>query len=202
MVAGARRDRSKRLLVLGAGAAQLGLLEAARERELYVIARRPRSVCARLPLRRPSRDHLRRGRAADRPPRRRRAGRRPDRARHRLAGRDRGADRRAARAAAPARPGDGRAGDLEARASASGSPRRASRSPRHVVCSGARGGDRRRGSGLGYPCVVKAPDRQGQKGLALVRATDEARGGRSRSRSTRRASSVAARRGARSRAVR
>jgi biotin carboxylase len=26
---------------------------------------------------------------------------------------------------------------------------------------------------LGYPCVLKAPDRQGQKGLALVRAPDE-----------------------------
>jgi biotin carboxylase len=40
--------------------------------------------------------------------------------------------------------------------------------PRHVVCAtleeaGAAA------SGFGYPCVVKAPDRQGQKGLVLVR---------------------------------
>ena len=40
MVAGdpPERDQGKRLLVLGAGAAQLGLLAAARARELHVIA--------------------------------------------------------------------------------------------------------------------------------------------------------------------
>src|SRR5204863_4867572 len=40
--------------------------------------------------------------------------------------------------------------------------------PRHVVC-GTLDEARAAADGFGYPCVVKAPDRQGQKGLVLVR---------------------------------
>jgi biotin carboxylase len=39
--------------------------------------------------------------------------------------------------------------------------------PRFVVCSGAEEAVAAAGE-LGYPCVVKAPDRQGQRGLSLV----------------------------------
>ena len=52
-------------------------------------------------------------------------------------------------------------------ASASGSPRRAfrSRATRRAARSTRR---RRPPTSSGYPCVVKAPDRQGQRGLSLV----------------------------------
>jgi biotin carboxylase len=40
--------------------------------------------------------------------------------------------------------------------------------PRHVVCATIEQAASA-AAGLGYPCVVKAPDRQGQKGLVLVR---------------------------------
>ena len=62
--------------------------------------------------------------------------------------------------------------------------------PRHVVCATleeAPAGGRR---GFGYPCVVKAPDRQGQKGLVLVPRRVGARGRVRRSRSASRAASV------------
>ncbi len=39
--------------------------------------------------------------------------------------------------------------------------------PRHVVCATVEEAAAA-GAGFGYPCVVKAPDRQGQKGLVLV----------------------------------
>jgi len=39
--------------------------------------------------------------------------------------------------------------------------------PRYVVCSGS-GEAAAAAESLGYPCVVKAPDRQGQRGLSLV----------------------------------
>ena len=39
--------------------------------------------------------------------------------------------------------------------------------PRHVVCTTAEEAAAA-AAGFGYPCVVKAPDRQGQKGLVLV----------------------------------
>src|SRR5690348_9312443 len=39
--------------------------------------------------------------------------------------------------------------------------------PRSVVCSGA-GEAAEAAESVGYPCVVKAPDRQGQRGLTLV----------------------------------
>ena len=86
-------DRRTRLLVLGAGP---GAARAARRRAQARSVRdrgRPEPGRARVPLRRPARDHLDRGRARDRAARRGRARRRPDRARHRLAGRDRGAGR-------------------------------------------------------------------------------------------------------------
>src|SRR5439155_5387597 len=40
--------------------------------------------------------------------------------------------------------------------------------PRHLVC-GTVEEAREAAAGFGLPCVVKAPDRQGQKGLVLVR---------------------------------
>jgi biotin carboxylase len=39
--------------------------------------------------------------------------------------------------------------------------------PQHIVCSGAREAESA-AEQLGYPCVIKAPDRQGQRGLTLV----------------------------------
>ena len=86
----------------GAGA------RAARDR------RRPRAVGAGIPLRRPARDRLDRGRVRHRAPRRRRARRRADRARDRLAGRDRGTRRGTAGAAAPDLARDGDALHVEA----------------------------------------------------------------------------------------
>ena len=70
-----------RLLVLGAGPAQLGVLAAARAARPDRRRRRPRPVGAGVPLRRPPRDRLDRGRAGDRAARPRRGGRRRDRAR-------------------------------------------------------------------------------------------------------------------------
>ena len=93
-----------RLLVLGAGPAQLGLLEAARARaDLDVIAvdRDPQAVGFALADERAvlsSEDEQ-----GDRPPRPRPRGRRDRLARRRLAGRDRRPHRRAARPAAPDR---------------------------------------------------------------------------------------------------
>lgn len=44
--------------------------------------------------------------------------------------------------------------------------------PRHAVCRSPADAAEAAGE-LGYPCVVKAPDRQGQKGLTLVRSQGE-----------------------------
>lgn len=44
--------------------------------------------------------------------------------------------------------------------------------PRHVVC-GTFEEAAAAAAGFGYPCVVKAPDRQGQKGLVLARAEEQ-----------------------------
>ncbi len=90
--------------------------------------RRPRPVGARLPLRRPPLHPLDRGRAGDRPPRRRARHRRDDRAGHRLAGRRRRAHRRArsgCRIRSRRRP---RCSPPTSCASASGSTRRVCRS--------------------------------------------------------------------------
>ena len=46
------------------------------------------------------------------------------------------------------------------------------RHPRHVVCATVEEAAAA-AEGFGYPCVVKAPDRQGQKGLVLARAREQ-----------------------------
>ena len=112
---GIRQERTQRLLVLGAGAGQLGLLEAARAARAcssIAVDRNPAAPGFRFADRRaiisvedePQIDRLA---AAERVDGIIAPG-------HRLAGRDRRADRRAARAAAPDRPGDRRPRDLEA----------------------------------------------------------------------------------------
>ena len=166
-MAGNPAGGTKRLLVLGAGAGQLGLLEAARARDLYVVAadRNPSAPGFRFADRRaiisvedePQLDRLATAERVD------------------------GiiapgidwpvaiAARIAERLALP-HPIDPATAVLATsklrqreRFAEAGVPH-----PRHVVCStleeAAAAAD-----GFGYPCVVKAPDRQGQKGLVLVR---------------------------------
>ena len=155
-----------RLLVLGAGAAQLGLLEAARARDLYVVAA--------------DRDPAAPGFAfADR----RAIISVEDEAQlDRLATAERvdgviapGIDWPVAIAARIAerlvlpQPIDPTTAVLATsklrqreRFAESGVPH-----PRHVVCTTSEEA-RTAASTLGFPCVVKAPDRQGQKGLVLV----------------------------------
>jgi biotin carboxylase len=166
-VEGSPAAGAKRLLVLGAGPGQLGLLEAARARGLYVIAadRNPSAPGFRLADRRaiisvedePQLDRLAEAERVD------------------------GvvapgidwpvaiAARIAHRLALP-HPLDPATAVLATsklrqreRFAEAGVPH-----PRHVACAtveeaAAAAGD------FGYPCVVKAPDRQGQKGLVLVR---------------------------------
>ena len=180
-------ERAKRLLVLGAGAGQLGLLEAARGRGLYVIAadRNPAAPGFRFADRRaiisvedePQIDRLAAAERVDG----------VDRAGHRLAGRDRRPDRRAARPAASDRPGDGACSRSRSSASASGFAEAGVPASAARRLLDARGGRARPPRGFGYPCVVKAPDRQGQKGLVLVRERAAARARRSSSRSASRA---------------
>ena len=173
MVAGdpPERDSSKRLLVLGAGPAQLGLLAAARARELHVIA--------------VDRDPSAPGfRYADR---RAIVSTEDESAVERLAGAERvdgliapGIDwpvaiaaRVAERLALP-HPISPETATLSTsklrqreRFAEAGVPQ-----PAYEVCSGAaeaaKAADR-----IGLPCVIKAPDRQGQRGLTLVRSADE-----------------------------
>jgi biotin carboxylase len=158
---------SKRLLVLGAGAGQLGLLEAARRQDLFVVAvdRNPAAPGFRFADRRaiisvedePQIDRLAAAERVD------------------------GivapgidwpvaiAARIADRLALP-HPSDPATAVLATsklrqreRFAEAGVPH-----PRHVVCSTLEEAHAAAG-GFGYPCVVKAPDRQGQKGLVLVR---------------------------------
>jgi biotin carboxylase len=160
-------EASKRLLVLGAGAGQLGLLEAARQRNLFVVAvdRNPAAPGFRFADRRaiisvedePQIDRLAVAERVD------------------------GiiapgidwpvaiAARIAERLALP-HPVDPATAVLATsklrqreQFAAAGVPH-----PRHVVCATPEEA-REAASGFGYPCVVKAPDRQGQKGLVLVR---------------------------------
>jgi biotin carboxylase len=170
LVAGDPGGETKRLLVLGAGAGQLGLLEAARARGLYVIAvdRDPAAPGFRLADRRAIIS------AEDEP--------------HveRLASAERvdgliapGIDwpvgiaaRIADRLGLP-HPITPTAAGLATnklrqreRFAAADVPH-----PRHEVCS-TLDAAAAAAAQLGYPCVVKAPDRQGQKGLAVAR--DEA----------------------------
>jgi biotin carboxylase len=169
--ASAERDAGKRLLVLGAGPAQLGLLAAARARELHVIA--------------VDRDPSAPGfRYADR---RAIVSTEDESGIERLASAERvdgliapGIDwpvaiaaRVAERLALP-HPISAETAALSTsklrqreRFAERGVPQ-----PRYIVCSGPEeAADAARE--IGFPCVVKAPDRQGQRGLTLVRSAAE-----------------------------
>jgi biotin carboxylase len=165
-VAGHPPEGAARLLVLGAGAGQLGLLETARAHELYVIAadRDPAAPGFAFADRRaiisvedePQIDRLATAERVD----------------GLIAP---GIDwpvaigaRIAERLVLP-HPIDPATAVLATsklkqreRFAAAGVPH-----PRHVVCATVEEAAAA-GAGFGYPCVVKAPDRQGQKGLVLV----------------------------------
>jgi biotin carboxylase len=165
------RAQGKRLLVLGAGPAQLGLLASARARELHVIAvdREPSAPGFRYADRRAI------------------VSTEDESAVERLAAAERiegliapGIDwpvaiaaRVAERLALP-HPISPETATLSTsklrqreRFADAGVPQ-----PAYEVCSGAReaAAAARR---IGFPCVVKAPDRQGQRGLTLVGSSDE-----------------------------
>ncbi|MGE5272801.1 MAG: ATP-grasp domain-containing protein [Verrucomicrobiota bacterium] len=158
---------SKRLLVLGAGAGQLGLLEAARRRNHFVVAvdRNPAAPGFRLADRRaiisvedePQIDRLAAAERVD--------GIVAPGIDWPVAIAARIADRLALPhpidpATAVLATSKLRQRELFAEA---GVPH-----PRHVVCATLEEAQTA-AAGFGYPCVVKAPDRQGQKGLVLVR---------------------------------
>src|SRR5918911_2951710 len=160
------RGAAARLLVLGAGPAQLGLLAAARKRGLFVIAA--------------DRDPSAPGfRFADR---RAIVSAEDESAVERLATAERvdgiiapGIDWPVAIAArVAARLGLPHPISPETAALSTSKLRQRERfaeagvpQPRFVVCSGAQEAATA-AEQLGYPCVVKAPDRQGQRGLTLV----------------------------------
>jgi len=165
------RDKGKRLLVLGAGPAQLGLLAAARTRELHVIAvdRDPSAPGFRYADRRAIVS------TEDEP------------AIERLAGAERvdgliapGIDWPVAISArVAARQGLPHPISPETAVLSTSKLRQRERfaeagveQPDFEICSGPReatAAARR----IGFPCVIKAPDRQGQRGLTLVRAASE-----------------------------
>ena len=160
-------DESARLLVLGAGPAQLGVLAAARRRGLTIVAadRDPSAPGFRYADRRaivsiedePAIDRLARAERVD--------GIVAPGTDHAVG--DGCAHRRAARAAAP-----GDAGGRRARRLAP-APARAARRHRPAAAAldrlpHARRGDRRQPPALGYPVVVEAPDRSGERGVALA----------------------------------
>jgi biotin carboxylase len=169
----AERDAGKRLLVLGGGPAQLGLLAAARARDLHVIA--------------VDRDPSAPGfRYADR---RAIVSTEDESGIERLASAERvdgliapGIDwpvaiaaRVAERLALP-HPLSPETATLStsklrqrARFDEAGVPQ-----PAYEVCSGAVEATEA-AKRIGFPCVVKAPDRQGQRGLTLVRSPEEMR---------------------------
>ncbi|HEY6067269.1 MAG TPA: ATP-grasp domain-containing protein [Gaiellaceae bacterium] len=172
-MAGDSRDRNpgKRLLVLGAGPAQLGLLAAARARELYVIAL--------------DRDPSAPGfRYADR---RAIVSTEDESGIERLAGAERvdgliapGIDWPVAIAARISqRLGVPHPISPETAALSTSKLRQRERfaeagvpQPSYRVCSGAKEATAA-AEEIGFPCVVKAPDRQGQRGLTLVSSADE-----------------------------
>ena len=186
------RSGSPRLLVLGAGPAQLGLLEAARDRGLWVAVVDRDPARAGLPARRPPLHPLDRGRAGDRAPRRARSG---------STGSSRPAPtgRSASPRASPSRTGlphpiSPRRPCSRRTSCASGSAWR-----RRACRSRARGSSAGRGAAeVDGPVVVKAPDRQGQKGLTFV--ADPAGWRRDRDGARRRPQRPRARRGAGGRA--
>jgi biotin carboxylase len=165
------RDQGKRLLVLGAGPAQLGLLAAARARELHVIAldREPSAPGFRYADRRAI------------------VSTEDESGIERLAAAERidgliapGIDWSVAIAARVAQrlglphPISPETATLSTsklrqreRFAEAGVPQ-----PQYVVCSGAAEAAEAAQS-IGFPCVVKAPDRQGQRGLTLVGSADE-----------------------------
>ena len=173
MVAGdpPQRDRGKRLLVLGAGPAQLGLLAAARARELHVIAvdREPSAPGFRYADRRAI------------------VSTEDESGIERLAGAERvdgliapGIDwpvaiaARAAERLALPHPISPETATLSTsklrqreRFAEAGVPQ-----PAYEVCSGAAEAAEAAGR-IGFPCVIKAPDRQGQRGLTLVGSPEE-----------------------------
>ena len=173
MVAGdpPERDQGKRLLVLGAGPAQLGLLAAARARELHVIAvdREPSAPGFRYADRRAI------------------VSTEDESGIERLAGAERvdgliapGIDWPVAIAARVAeRLGLPHPISPETATLSTSKLRQRERfaqagvpQPQYVVCSGpAEAAEAARE--IGFPCVVKAPDRQGQRGLTLVGSADE-----------------------------
>jgi len=165
------REQGKRLLVLGAGPAQLGLLAAARARELHVMAvdRDPSAPGFRYADRRAIVS------TEDEP------------GIERLASAERingliapGIDWPVAIAARVAeRLGLPHPLSPETAMLSTSKLRQRERfaqagvpQPAFEVCSGA--GEATEAAGrIGFPCVVKAPDRQGQRGLTLVRSADE-----------------------------
>lgn len=173
MVAGdpPERDRGKRLLVLGAGPAQLGLLAAARARELHIIAldREPSAPGFRYSDRRAI------------------VSTEDESGIERLASAERvegliapGIDwpvaiaaRVAERLALP-HPISPETATLSTsklrqreRFAEAGVPQ-----PAYEVCSGAAEAAAA-AERIRFPCVIKAPDRQGQRGLTLVNAAEE-----------------------------
>ena len=165
------RNPGKRLLVLGAGPAQLGLLAAARARDLRVMA--------------VDRDTSAPGfRYADR---RAIVSTEDESGIERLAGAERvdgliapGIDWPVAIAARvaerlalphPISPDTAMLSTSKLRQrerfAGAGVPQ-----PAYEICSGA-GEATQAAERIGFPCVVKAPDRQGQRGLTLVRSADE-----------------------------
>jgi biotin carboxylase len=165
------RVQGKRLLVLGAGPAQLGLLAAARARELHVIAldREPSAPGFRYADRRAI------------------VSTEDESGIERLAAAERidgliapGIDwpvaiaARAAERLALPHPISPETATLSTsklrqreRFAEAGVPQ-----PAYEICSGAREAAEAAGR-IGFPCVVKAPDRQGQRGLTLVGSPDE-----------------------------
>jgi biotin carboxylase len=171
VVAGDSPDRRSRLLVLGAGPAQLGLLAAARRRGLYVIAA--------------DRDAAAPGfRYADR---RAIVSAEDEQGIERLAEAERvggivapgidwpiGIAARVASRLGLAHPISPEAALLATsklrqreRFAEAGVPQ-----PGYLPCRGLEEA-RRAAEQVGFPCVVKAPDRQGQRGLSLVRSPED-----------------------------
>ena len=165
------RDRGKRLLVLGAGPAQLGLLAAARTRELHVIA--------------VDRDPSAPGfRYADR---RAIVSTEDESGIERLASAERvdgliapGIDWPVAISARVAeRLGLPHPITPETATLSTSKLRQRERfaergvqQPAYEICAGPREATQAAGR-IGFPCVIKAPDRQGQRGLTLVRTASE-----------------------------
>ena len=173
MVAGdpPERDRGKRLLVLGAGPAQLGLLAAARARELHVIAldREPSAPGFRYADRRAI------------------VSTEDESGIERLAGAERvdgliapGIDwpvaiaARVAERLALSHPISPETATLSTsklrqreRFAEAGVPQ-----PEYETCSGAAEAASA-AERIGFPCVIKAPDRQGQRGLTLVNSSGD-----------------------------